>query len=179
MDEKRFLHTSGVRFTAASMAMAHGADIMKAQAAGLLHDIVKQTSDEEKLDMAEYYGMTISDFERKNPFIIHGPLAAHYAAEKFGITDQDLLNAITYHTTGRPAMSVLEQIIFIADYIEPARDKVKELPYYRKMAFQDLDETCYLILDNTLNYLSGAKREVDDMSRQAYLYYKQVHEGEI
>ena len=137
LSKSRYEHTLGVEFTSAAMAMKFGADIEKAQLAGLLHDCAKCIDDEEKLDECKKYGVDISDVERRNPFLIHSKLGAVYAKEKYGVDDEEILSAITYHTTGRPDMSFIEKIVFIADYIEPGRNKAKNLveqlyTYYKK-----------------------------------------------
>ena len=99
-----------------------------------------------------------------------------YLKEKYGVTDPAILSAIRWHTTGRAGMTQLEQILFIADYIEPGRNKVAELPYFRRIAFEDLDETCYLILQNMLAYLDSKEDDIDETTRFAYDYYRTLHE---
>ena len=176
MDDKRYRHTVGVRYTACALAMAFGDDIIKAQAAGLLHDCAKQIPDDEKLKLCRKYKVEVPPFEKAHPFLIHARLGAVLAKEKYGVTDPALLSAIRWHTTGRPGMTRLEQIIFISDYIEPGRSKVSELPFFRQIAFEDLDEACYLILKNMLAYLDSQKDDIDETTRFAYDYYKTIHE---
>ena len=91
--------------------------------------------------------------------------------EEYHIDDQDIINAIIFHTTGRPDMSRLEKIVFIADYIEPGRNKAKNLSEIRKMAFRDLDSACKMILEDTLEYLKQGEGENDPMTEQTYKYY--------
>jgi len=176
MDNKRYLHTAGVRYTAASLAMAHGSDLVTAQVAGLLHDCAKQIPDDEKFKLCKKYKIEVPAFEREHPFLLHARLGAVLAKEKYGVEDPAVLGAIRWHTTGRARMTQLEQIIFIADYIEPGRNKVSELPHLRQFAFDDLDETCYLILKNMLAYLDSKEDEIDETTRIAYDYYKTLHE---
>ena len=153
LDEDRYYHTQGVRYTAVAMAMAHGEDYEKAELAGLLHDSAKNIPDPKKIKLCEKNDIPITPVEQENVYLLHAKLGAYIARKKYKVEDEDILNAITYHTTGRPAMSKLEQIIFIADYIEPRRYKAADLPEVRKAAFQDLDECCYIILRDTLDYL--------------------------
>ena len=153
IDTNRFYHTQGVRYTSTAMAMAHGADLVKAETAGLLHDCAKCISDQKKIRICDKNHIEITDVERDNPFLLHSKVGAYIAAEKYGVKDQEILDAIRYHTTGRPGMRPLEQIVFIADYIEPRRNKSKHLPEIRRMAFRDLDECCYLVLKDMLLYL--------------------------
>ena len=86
--------------------------------------------------------------------------------------DADILNAIRYHTTGRPNMGRLEKIIFIADYIEPSRKQIADLDYVRRLAYQDLDRTMEKILADTLAYLQKKDDKIDEMTVKTYHYYK-------
>jgi predicted HD superfamily hydrolase involved in NAD metabolism len=173
---KRYQHTLGVLYTAASLAMAHGCSLDRAEAAGLLHDCAKKIPDEKKLRMCDKNGIEITECERRNPYLLHTKLGAWIAENEFGVRDEEVLDAIRYHTTGRPEMTMLEQIIFIADYIEPHRDKAMHLDEVRRTAFRDLDECCYMILRDTLNYLNSRSGEIDVMTEQAYDYYKEIHD---
>ncbi len=175
LSKSRYEHTLGVEFTAAAMAMKFGADMDKAQLAGLLHDCAKCIDDEEKLDECKKYNVQITDVERRNPFLIHSKLGAVYAREKYGVDDEEILSAITYHTTGRPDMSLIEKIVFIADYIEPARDKAKNLKEIRRVSFEDIDEAAYMILRDTLEYLNGGEGELDPTTAETYEFYKEIH----
>ena len=177
MDSRRFEHTVGVRYTAAAMAMAFGEDINRAQTAALLHDAAKQLDDDEKLKRCRKYGISVTPFEEAHPFLLHARLGAAVAERKFGITDPEILSAIRWHTTGKPGMSVLEMIIFIADYIEPGRNKAADLPRCRREAFRDLEECCYMILENTLNYLDTTADAIDETTREAFEYYRERHDS--
>ena len=95
------------------------------------------------------------------------------------VKDEEILTAITYHTTGRPGMSLLEKIVYISDYIEPMRDKAPNLPKVRKIAFEDLDECMYEILKDTLEYLEENPKEIDSTTRDAYVYYKELHDRKM
>lgn len=176
LDEERYRHTMGVMYTCACLAMAHGYDIHDAQAAGLLHDCAKCIPNKKKLKMCSEHKIPVSDFEEKHPFLLHARLGAYIAQHKYGIEDPRILSAITYHTTGKPAMSLLEKIVFIADYIEPMRYKASGLPQIRKIAFLDLDECMYEILRDTLEYLEeGDAQDIEPTTREAYSYYKELH----
>lgn len=175
LDEDRMAHTMGVMYTCAALAMAHGTDLQDAQAAGLLHDSAKCIPNKKKLKMCEERKIPVSSFEKEHPFLLHAKLGAYIAREKYGIKNEDILTSITYHTTGRPAMDTLEKIVYIADYIEPMRDKAPRLPEIRKIAFEDLDECMYEILKDTLLYLEENPKEIDETTRDAFLYYKNLH----
>ena len=176
IDSNRFYHTQGVRYMCSALAMAHGADIVKAETAGLLHDCAKCLSDTKKIKICDKNGIEITDVERNNPFLLHAKVGAYIAKEKYGIRDEEILSAIRYHTTGRPGMLLLEQIVFIADYIEPRRNKSKWLPEIRLAAFRDLDECCYLILKDMLIYLRSKSGEIDGNTQKAYTFYEEVHD---
>lgn len=177
-DAKRFQHTLGVEFTAASLAMCHEADVNKAQIAGLLHDCAKCMTDKKKLSICEKYQIPVSDIERRNPFLLHSKVGGFLAKEEYHIEDEDVINSIIYHTTGRPGMSTLEKIVFIADYIEPGRNKAKNLDLIRKMSFQNLDAALLKILSDTLEYLKTSGGETDPMTKETYEYYlKEIKYG--
>lgn len=175
LDEERYAHTMGVMYTCAAMAMVHGYDLEDAQAAGLLHDCAKCIPNKKKLKMCSHHKISITDFEREHPFLLHAKLGAYLAREKYGIRDEEILNAITYHTTGRPGMSTLEKIVYIADYIEPMRDKAPRLPKIRKLAFEDLDECMYEILRDSLIYLEENPKDLDTTTKEAFSFYKDLH----
>ena len=156
LDEHRFLHTLGVTYTCASLAMVHDYNLMDAQVAGLLHDSAKCIPNKKKLSMCQEHQIPVTDFERSHPFLLH-------------------LSAITWHTTGKPQMSKLEKLLYIADYIEPLRDKARHLDQIRKLAFQDLDLCMYEILWDTLTYLDSGTGEIDGATREAYEYYSLRH----
>ncbi len=172
LDDNRFEHTLGVMYTAACLAMKYGEDIEKAQVAGLLHDCAKCIPDQKKIKLCVKNKISVTEIEQKNPFLLHAKVGAYIAEEKYGVTDQEILDAIACHTTGKPNMTRLEKIIYIADYIEPMRTKAPNLEEVRKLAFEDLDRTLFKILSDTLNYLKRAPKNLDPMTLQTYEYYK-------
>lgn len=172
LDAIRYEHTMGVMYTAAAMTMRYDVDLQKALVAGLLHDCAKCISTNEKISLCEEHGIIISESERKNPSLLHAKLGAFFAEEKYGVKENDILEAITYHTTGRPKMTLLDKIVFIADYIEPNRAQAPHLDQIRKLAFEDIDACLYMILEDTLAYLQTKSEVIDPMTEQTYLYYK-------
>lgn len=109
LKEERYIHTLGVMYTAASMAMRHGADVQKAMTAGLLHDCGKYCDVNEQILLCRKHHIKLSDAELEVPALIHARLGAYFAEYEYGITDSEILDAITYHTTGRPAMTMIEK----------------------------------------------------------------------
>ena len=176
MTKSRYEHTLGVEFTAASLAMRYEVDIEKAELAGLLHDCAKCIDSEDTLDECKKYNIELTDVEKRNPFLIHSKLGAVHAKKLYGVDDEDIISAIRFHTTGKPDMTMLEKIIFIADYIEPGRDKAPNLKEIRKMSFIDIDEAMFMILKDTLDYLDKGEGEKDELTRDTYLFYKNIHD---
>ncbi|MCD7743883.1 MAG: bis(5'-nucleosyl)-tetraphosphatase (symmetrical) YqeK [Lachnospiraceae bacterium] len=173
LDDARFIHTLGVMYTAASLAMCYGEDLERTSVAGLLHDCAKCIPNPQKLKLCEHYKLPVSDIERKAPHLLHAKLGASIARDKYGVDDSDILNAIRFHTTGRAGMSQMEKIIFVADYIEPGRTKAPNLPQIRKTAFADLDLAVYLTLRDTLIFLEEKKTNLDNQTIVAYNYYEE------
>ncbi len=170
-DKKRFEHTLGVTYTAACLAMCYDIDTERAEIAGLLHDCAKCLSNDKKISLCKKQSIEINLTEAKNPFLLHAKAGAYLAEHKYGVRDEDILNAVRYHTTGRPGMSMLEKIVFIADYIEPGRNHSTRLPELRRLAFQNLDKALVEILKDTLRYLRGTDHEIDPMTQKTYDHY--------
>ena len=176
MDEERFIHTQGVMYTACALAMCHNADMNQARLAGLLHDCAKSIPNSKQLKICQRENIPVSAAEEASPDLLHAKLGVYISKEKYGVTDREVRQAVRYHTTGRPEMTLLEKIIYIADYIEPGRDKAPNLPTVRRLAFQDLDETMYVILKDTLEYLEHGSGTIDATTRQACRYYQELHD---
>ena len=176
-DEKRYEHTLGVAFTATSLSMRYGASIENAELAGLLHDCAKCLEDEKKIAICEKHNISITEVERRNPFLLHAKAGSFLAMNKYKVHDSDVINAILNHTTGRPGMSLLEKIIFVADYIEPGRKKAPNLAEIRQMAFINLDGAVLKILNDTLDYLKNTPGEIDPMTQKTYDYYQEIYQA--
>lgn len=177
LDKSRYEHTIGVAYTATSLAMRYDVDIDNALIAGLLHDCAKCVPDDEKVKECKKYDIEITDIEMENKSLLHSKLGMVYANVLYDVDDRDILNSILYHTTGRPNMSMLEKILYIADYIEPGRDKAENLSVVRPLAFADIDECMYVILRDTLTYLETRDVPIDEMTENAYNFYKDLHEN--
>lgn len=174
LDAERYEHTMGVMYTSAALAMCYQADMEKALVAGLLHDCAKCIPSDKKLKLCEKYNLEVTEAEKKNPGLLHAKLGAYIATSKYEIEDQEIIDAIEYHTTGRPNMTLLDKIVYIADYIEPNRNVAPNLAEVRKLAFVDIDECLFLILKDSLEYLKTKSEAIDPMTEQTYLYYKEV-----
>ena len=172
--EKRFLHTLRVRDTALELAKIHGVDQEKAEVAGFLHDCAKIRDYEKLMKAAKENKLLLTKEMLKAPQIIHSYLGAIYARDLYGIEDEEILNAISYHTTGRANMSDLEKIIFLADYIEPMRnfDGVERA---RELAREDLDAAMYFALNNTLKFLVDHDTYIVPTTVTARNFYKELN----
>jgi len=169
---KRYLHTLGVIETATKLAEIYSCDVEKARMAALLHDCAKYMPEKEKMEICAKYGVRVSEIEKKNTELLHGKAGALFAKEQFCVSD-DITDAIFYHTTGNPDMSLLTQIIFVADYIEPGRNHISQLPELRKLAEKDINKATAQILHYTLSYLNQQpSQNIDPMTADTFEYYK-------
>ncbi|MDF2673969.1 MAG: hypothetical protein K0R09_2235 [Clostridiales bacterium] len=153
LSEKRFHHSLNVEIEAIELSKLYGSDEEKTKVAAIAHDLAKAFSDDELIKMAQKYSIKIDEIQYNFPQLLHGSVAAHICSDRFGISDLDILNAITYHTTGRKNMSLLDKIIYLADVIETGRyfPGVEEI---RKIALKDIDNALILACNSTLIYLT-------------------------
>lgn len=174
LSAKRFEHSVGVEYTAGTMAFLYDVDCEKAMVAGLLHDCAKYVSNDKKIRKCEKRGIPISECEYKNPDLLHAKLSAVYAKERYGVTDKEILSAINCHTTGKPGMTTLEKIIYIADFIEPNRNILPDMDIIRKEAYTDLDQCLLHILHNSMKHLCKKGAIVDPLTQETYECYKKL-----
>lgn len=160
MPRHRYLHSIGVALTARCLARLYGADPVKCAIGGLLHDIERDSDPEELLKKAINFSILVTNVEKVQPVLLHGPVGAEVARRTFGIGDSDVLNAIRFHTTGSPGMGLVEKVVFVADYVEPFRefDGVEGL---RELAFSDIDRAVLKSIDATLDYLLKNGKPID------------------
>ena len=161
----RVAHVLGCRDTAVQLAKHWGADVPDAARAGLLHDITKAIDGPLQLTLCSEYGTMLSDFSRRYPKTLHALTGALVAERVFGEREA-VVNAIRHHTTGKADMSLLEKIIYIADYIEPNRT-LSGVDMLRHLAFTDLDAALKEGLQMTVSYLNEQGSEVSPESREA------------
>lgn len=172
LDASRMEHSLGVEYTSACMAFIHGEDIEKARIAGLLHDCAKCISDSDKIKIMEKAGQPPLQEELDNHSLLHAKCGAIIARDEYDIKDEDILNAIRFHTVGRPNMSLLEKIVYIADFIEPCRKKLEIMDSVRKVAFIDVDQALLWIMESVTEYVREQGKPVAPSSVAAYEYYK-------
>lgn len=149
LEEKRFNHSVNVMETAVKLAEHHGADIKKARLAGLLHDCAKNYSKEELYNLCNKYGICLDDTSKKEAGLLHGFVGAYLLKDEYGIDDAEIFDAVYYHTIGKPDMSLLTKIIFIADCIEPMRT-APWVDDIRQVVYDDIDKALIIQLDSTI-----------------------------
>ena len=165
LNPNRVAHVLGCRDTAVELARRWGADETDAARAGILHDVTKALDGPLQLTVCAEYGRILSDFSRKYAKTLHA-LTGSLVAERIFGENEAVVSAIRHHTTGKPDMSLLEKIIYVADYMEPNRDfpGVEEL---RRLAFTDITAALKLGLEMTLEHLNRQGSEVSRESREA------------
>lgn len=171
---KRYIHTISVADEAVRLAERYGTekDIAKARVAGLLHDCVKDYPKDMQVRLCKEYHIPLDDIMKQNKDLIHPFLGAEVAKREYQVDDEEILEAIRYHTTGKKQMSLLDKIIFTADYIEPGRQPFDELEEARRLAYLDLDMAVKYILQETIAYVKMRNKTLHPLSMQALEYYK-------
>ena len=171
LDERRVAHVAGCEAEAVRLARHWGEDPELAAEAAILHDITKRCSHEEQLKLCEKYGIITDKAERDNPRLLHAKTGAALARALFGVDDM-VFEAIRWHTTGKPDMSLFEKILYLADYIEPSRDfaGVEEL---RALAWKDLDGAMMLGLKMTIEEIRRGGYPLHNDTLIAYEWYKE------
>ena len=168
LSPNRVKHVLGCRDTAVELARRWGADETDAARAGLLHDVTKALKGQQQLTLCEAYGIVLDDFSRKNTKTLHALTGSLVAKRIFGENDA-VVSAIESHTTGKADMSLLEKIIYVADYMEPNRD-FPGVGQLRRLAFADMDEALRMGLEMTLQMLLKDGKEVSPGSMEALFW---------
>ncbi|MCY8399135.1 bis(5'-nucleosyl)-tetraphosphatase (symmetrical) YqeK [Bacillus haynesii] len=158
LTEQRYIHTVGVMETAVKLAERFGADVKKAEIAAIFHDYAKFRPKEEMKQIILDGGgpLEVLDFHHE---LWHAPAGAALVKTEVGITDEDILSAIRFHTSGRPNMTLLEKVIYVADYIEPGR-RYPGVEEVRTLAEEDLDLALIQALKNTITFLISKNQAV-------------------
>lgn len=179
LEIRRYSHSISVSYVAATLAMVYGVDIDKAMLAGLMHDCAKNIPISEQIEICRNNNIYLDEYELSHTCVIHGKVGAYIAKEIYGVYDEDILNAIYNHVRGRVGMSLLEKIVFIADYIEPERKNISNLDVIRKMAYKNnnIDETIVLIYNSIIEYLKSKESVIDDFTINIVNYYRSKING--
>jgi predicted HD superfamily hydrolase involved in NAD metabolism len=170
---ERYRHIRGVVATGRELAARHGLPIDKAELAGWLHDCAKELPRAEALAWIRKSPFKLDEGEKKIPALWHPHAGAAIALIQWKITDAKILEAIRYHTLGKPKMSPLAQAIFIADFIEPGRG-FKGLDRVRKAARRNLREAVLLKCSMTVSYLLEKNLEVHGRLLETWKYFLDV-----
>jgi len=152
LSSKRLKHSDGVSATAVRLAGLYGADLEKACLAGMVHDCAREMANNILLQTAEAFGILVTDVDKREPILLHAPVGAVVARRDYGVQDPDVLQAITWHTTGGPGMSLLDNVIFLADFIEPGRS-YPGVERLRALADNNLRDALLAAYDQTLEHL--------------------------
>lgn len=169
LSSERIAHTAGCEHEAVQLAKLWGEDPEKAAVAGILHDSTKNLRYDEQLILCDKYGIILDNAQKENPKLLHAITGAALAKDMFGVSEE-ISQAIRWHTTGKPDMTTLEKIIYLADYIEPTRnfDGVEQL---RELAYEDLDKALALGLEMSLEELRRQNVEPHRDTVEACLWY--------
>ena len=167
---KRIAHVAGCESEAVALAMHWGEDPELAAEAAILHDITKKRGTEEQLQLCAQYGITPEPSELQSPKVLHAITAAAYAADHFGVSEP-VRSAIRWHCTGRADMSLLEKILWMADFIEPTRD-FPGVDEVRELAYRDLNRAMARALAMTLEFVEEQGKEHCTITEQARDYYE-------
>ena len=155
----RLAHVLSTTRTADTLAQAHGVDAGRARVAALLHDLARLYSAQRLMRECGERGMTIDDFERRNPIVLHARLGAELARERFGVDDESVLSAIRKHTVADAVMSPLDQVVYLADALEPQRD-YPERAHIAALAYRDMRGAMCAVLASSIAYLERRGLEI-------------------
>ncbi len=149
----RVNHILRVEQMAMDLAIHYNLDGEKASMAGLMHDLAKYFKPKQLLQMALADGLEVDDVLEANPHLLHADVSAIVARDVFGVKDEEVLQAIANHTLGRPGMSLLSCMVFLADGLEPGRGDTSELQALRLICRQNIYQAVWLTCDYTLKLL--------------------------
>ena len=165
LKHSRIGHVLGTEEEAIRLAQSYGADVEKARRAALLHDCTKRLSLQEQLEICERYGVEVDELEKTSPNLLHSKTGAAIAQHVYGEC-QEVCEAIKWHTTGKPHMTLLEKILYIADYIEPTR-AFPGVDTLRKAVYQDLDAGVLMGMENTIDLMQRRGDPIHPNTTQA------------
>lgn len=167
LSDKRYYHSTCVSQAAKELAGKYGADVKKAETAGILHDIMKDLPPDQQLAKMKDYGINLTDVERSAQKLWHAMLGAAYLKNDLHIDDPEILDAVRYHTTGRKNMTLMDKVLFIADFISADRDYpgVEKL---REAAKISLEEAMIEGLSYTITDLANERKAIHPDTIEAY-----------
>ncbi len=175
--KSRYEHSVRVAQMCARLCRQYGLDSRKGYLAGIGHDMCKDFSDQDLLELAARDGKEILDFDRKKPALLHGRAAAVMLKEKFKVLDQEILEAVANHTSGIIGMCDLTKCLFLADKIEPGRPQSTD-EYREGLLALSLDEMLYSVLEENYEYITKKGYEVYPGTREMIEYYAEILNAE-
>lgn len=167
LSEYRYIHSMNVSKSAVALAEKYSADPEKARLAGILHDVMKEEELSVQYDYIRKNSEELTAARLLNNSVIHQMSGAAYCRLELGIDDKDVLGAIRYHTTGRRDMTLLEQVVYTADFISADRN-YPDVEKMRELADESLDEAMLYSLKYTINKLVGAELIVEPDTLECY-----------
>ncbi|NJL36910.1 MAG: HD domain-containing protein [Leptolyngbyaceae cyanobacterium RM2_2_4] len=171
--ESRLIHILAVEQAAIALAQQHNLDVNRAAQAGLMHDLAKYFKPQKLLQMAQAEGLALDPVDRVNPHLLHAEVGAIVARDQFGIQDEEVLQAIANHTLGKPGMSPLSCVVFLADSLEPGRGDTLELNVLREASQKDLSQAVWMSCDAAIQELIAKHRLIHPrtlLTRNWFLY---------
>jgi len=173
LSKERLKHVEGVEVFGLLLALKYNADLYKVAVAALLHDIAKDMTLPLMKTLINKANIEMDSYFIKHTDLWHGPVGAYIAKSKFDISDEEILSAIKYHSTGKPNMSLVEQIIFVADYCEPNR-KFMNVDKMRDIALKNINKATLAILCLKQDYLTSIGVTPHPISLEAITFYKKI-----
>lgn len=174
LSPKRYAHTRGVVEMALEYAKLNGLDYNETFIAALFHDIAKELSKEQSIELCNQYHIELDEYEKSHLYLAHGKIGAVILQRDWGISKPSILNAIKYHTLGRLNMTDLEKVIYLADMTEEGRSSYKGKEEIKRLAQYNLDRAMYKALISSYNYVTNIlKQEVHPIINELIAYYKQ------
>ncbi len=170
LKESRYLHCLGVAETSEKLARIYGANPQKAYLAGLVHDCAKGYTDDELTKKVAAYGIELDECALGSPQLLHSFVGARELKELFGIDDEEIFDAVYYHTVGKENMPVLTAIVYIADAIEPLRD-YPGVDKIRELAFESLDKAIYMYTSEMTDYVVKKGQTVHPNAYKVIKFY--------
>ena len=149
---ERYAHVLSVRDLALDLAKKYEADLRKVNLAVLLHDCAKWMRTSEQYEAAANHGIQLDEIERHNPSLVHAPVGAMLAVSHFDVDTPEILNAIRVHTTGSGKMTLIDKILYVADFAEPKRNHA-EAHGVRELAYQDLNKAVFEVSRYKIEHL--------------------------
>lgn len=177
LSERRYKHSLGVMEAAVSMAEHFGADLEKARLAGLLHDCAKEIDKDEALKMCDEMGIFIDEEKRVQKGLLHADLGAEIMKRDYGIDDEEVYSAVKCHTMGKRNMTVLDKILYLADFIEPHRKEFEGLAKLRELCFEDLDEAMLYAINLSISFVTGKGKVLHKQTIDTRDYFNEIIEN--